>query len=89
MWGAAYRLPPPGRARGVALAYLEEREKQYDVRLRADLHASADPGADADADEPVVRRALLCVPPPTREHVHACSAQSALLLRARVALHQH
>ena len=62
MWGAAYRLPPPGRARDVALAYLEEREKQYDVRLRADLHASAGAADDA-ADEPVVRRALLCVPP--------------------------
>ena len=55
-WGRAYRLPPPGADRDAALAYLERRECQYDVRLRADLYATA-----AGDEAPVITRALLCV----------------------------
>ena len=58
-WGRAYRLPPPGPARDAALAYLELRECQYDVRSRADLHGSA-----AGDEPPVVTRALLYVASP-------------------------
>ena len=56
-WGRAYRLPPPGALRDAALAYLERRECQYDVRSRADLYATA-----AGDEPPVITRALLCVP---------------------------
>ena len=55
-WGRAYRLPPPGAARDAALAYLEQRECQYDVRSRADLYASAEGGGP-----PLISRALLYV----------------------------
>lgn len=44
-WGRALRLPPPGESRQAALDYLEEREKQYDVRLRAPLHDGAQTGS--------------------------------------------
>jgi hypothetical protein len=79
VWGAAHRLPPPGPRRAAALAYLEEREKQYDVRARADLHSSAaasgggDGSGGAAADAPVVRRALLCAPPASTASARACS----------------
>lgn len=53
-WGRAYRLPPPGAERDAALAYLELRECQYDVRSRADLFTSA-----AGDDAPLITRALL------------------------------
>jgi len=56
-WGRAYRLPPPGAERNAALAYLELRECQYDVRSRADLFTSA-----AGDDAPLITRALLCAP---------------------------
>ena len=77
VWGVAYRLPPPGRSRDDALAYLEEREKQYDVRLRVALHgaeAAAAPGAAGD-DAPLVHAALLCAPRPLR---HRCSVRERL-----------
>ncbi len=85
VWGAAYRLPPPGAARDAALAYLEAREAQYDVRARGDLHAREAPRCSAseqedataaedveDADAPAVRSALLCAPP------RACAATAPL-----------
>ncbi len=60
-WGRAYRLPPPGPARQTALAYLELRECQYDVRWRADLFATA-----AGSEPPVIAGALLYVASPDR-----------------------
>lgn len=60
-WGRAYRLPPPGPARQAALAYLELRECQYDVRWRADLFATA-----AGSEPPVIFAALLYVASPDR-----------------------
>ena len=57
-WGRALRLPPPGHSRDAALAYLEEREKQYDVRLRADVFSSHESAA------PVVRQALVFLASP-------------------------
>jgi len=57
-WGRALRLPPPGPQRDKALAYLEEREKQYDVRLRVDLFEPNDRAT------PVVERALVFVATP-------------------------
>ena len=69
-------LPPPvtdaSMTADAALAYLEEREKQYDVRARADLHAAEAPRR-GDDDEPIVRRALLCAPraPAARRAVRA------------------
>jgi cation transport protein ChaC len=57
-WGRALRLPPPGRQRDEALAYLEEREKQYDARLRVDLFKPNDRAT------PVVERALVFVATP-------------------------
>lgn len=58
-WGVALRLPPPGPRRIAALACLEEREKQYDVRLRAHLFDS--PAHDARV---CVHNALLYVASP-------------------------
>lgn len=55
-WGVALRLPPPGRDRVAVLEYLEEREKQYDVRLRADLYADDEPDSAA-----VIHQALVYV----------------------------
>lgn len=60
-WGRAYRLPPPGPARDAALAYLELRECQYDVRWRADLFATA-----AGSEPPVITSALVYVASPDR-----------------------
>ena len=62
-WGRALRLPPPGHSRDAALAYLEEREKQYDVRLRADVFSF--PHSD-DTTQPVVTQALVFVASPDR-----------------------
>jgi cation transport regulator ChaC len=61
-WGTALRLPPPGHSRDAALAYLEEREKQYDIRLRADVFSSIE-----DSTEPVVAQALVFVASSDRE----------------------
>jgi gamma-glutamylcyclotransferase, plant len=67
-WGRALRLPPPGPQRDEALAYLEEREKQYDVRLRVDLFKPNDRAT------PVVERALVFVATPDTRNVNYLGA---------------
>lgn len=61
-WGRALLLPPPGHSRDAALAYLEEREKQYDVRLRADVFSTPHGSAP-----PVVAQALVYVASPDKQ----------------------
>lgn len=50
-WGAAFRLAGPPQEQAATLAYLEWREKQYDVRHYVDVY-----GADGQ-----VRRQLVAV----------------------------
>lgn len=56
-WGVALRLPPPGVQREAVVEYLEEREKQYDVRLRAPLFEAE----EASEAEPLTLDALVYV----------------------------
>lgn len=59
VWGVALRLPPPGQSREAALAYLEHREKEYDVRLRVEVELDDGGNDEAGGAPRPERRRLL------------------------------
>lgn len=73
VWGRAFRLHPPGDARrDAALAYLEEREVQYDGREAVDVRMASGSASERNTSSAgglgAEVRALAYIATPANEH---------------------